>query len=186
MSKGNESAPWQDLVDVQIVEAVEEAELELAYPILAGRPHPPGHPGFPGMGDFFLVQGGGGRYPESASPASAKAAAEFLRHRAGFEADAGEAAMHRGVAATVKCFTALQGCQLWNVPASLSPADLSKEQRDLVGKGYAGPPVDLEEVTLTEDQRRLCRGGVGDLQLAMMKAQVQFASCSGGDCCALT
>ena len=40
---------------------------QLAYPILLGRPHPEGHPAYPGMGSFFPIQGGGGRYPEKAS-----------------------------------------------------------------------------------------------------------------------
>mmetsp|Transcript_16498 Transcript_16498/g.44884 ORF Transcript_16498/g.44884 Transcript_16498/m.44884 type:complete len:1970 (+) Transcript_16498:1-5910(+) len=152
----------------------DETELEVAYPILAGRPHPPGHPRFPGMGNFFLVQGGGGRYPETASPASAKAAAEFLQRRAGFDSDAAEVVRRRGVEATVKGLTALQGCQLWDVPAGLTAVELSKEQSDLVGKGFAGPPVDLEGVALTEEQRSVCGGGMLQAQLQMLKAQVLF------------
>mmetsp|Transcript_36696 Transcript_36696/g.96836 ORF Transcript_36696/g.96836 Transcript_36696/m.96836 type:complete len:562 (+) Transcript_36696:5975-7660(+) len=39
-----------------MVDGDEEASLELAFPILVGRPHPAGYPGYPGMGEFFAVQ----------------------------------------------------------------------------------------------------------------------------------
>jgi len=41
---------------VNEMESDEIADLEMAFPILVGRPHPEGHPMFPGMGDFFAVQ----------------------------------------------------------------------------------------------------------------------------------
>ncbi len=40
------------------------------------------------------------------------------------------------------------------------------------GQGLAGPPVDLEGVALTEEQRELCRGGLDEPQMRMLKAQV--------------
>mmetsp|Transcript_36460 Transcript_36460/g.95991 ORF Transcript_36460/g.95991 Transcript_36460/m.95991 type:complete len:113 (+) Transcript_36460:6889-7227(+) len=74
-------------VELACCDDEEQADLELAYPILVGRPHPVGHPQHPGMGDFFIVQAGGGHYPDTPSPASAAAAAEFLQRRAGFDPD---------------------------------------------------------------------------------------------------
>jgi hypothetical protein len=85
----------------------------VAYPILLGRMHPDGHPAYPGMGSFFPVQAGGGRYPEGPSPPTARAAARFLERRAGLPAAAVEAAERRGVSATLRALTALQ------VPASV-------------------------------------------------------------------
>jgi hypothetical protein len=81
---------------------------QLAYPILLGRQHPPGHPDYPRMGNFFDVQAGGGRYPDAASPPSSRAAADFLVRRAGLPAAAGDAAERRSVAATLRSLTALQ------------------------------------------------------------------------------
>ncbi len=34
----------------------------------------------------------------------------------------------------------------------LQEQSLTKEQMDLVGKGYAGPPVALDNITLTDQQ----------------------------------
>ncbi len=42
-----------------------------------------------------------------------------------------------------------------------------------MGKGCAGPPVDLRGVALTEAQRELCRGGLDAAQLRALKAQVR-------------
>ena len=39
-------------------------------------------------------------------------------------------------------------------------------------QGSAGPPVDLEGVALTEEQRQRCRGGLDEPQMRMLKAQV--------------
>mmetsp|Transcript_36391 Transcript_36391/g.95685 ORF Transcript_36391/g.95685 Transcript_36391/m.95685 type:complete len:493 (+) Transcript_36391:3-1481(+) len=155
---------------------VDEAELEVAYPILVGRPFPFGHSRYPGMGEFFPVQAGGGRYPDTPSPASATAAADFLRRRAGFDRDASEGAKHRTVAATMKSLTALQGCKLWDIPTDARAVELSKEQKDLIGRGYAGPPVDIEDPVLSvlsPEQRQRCQGGLDEEQLKMIKAMVQ-------------
>jgi hypothetical protein len=81
---------------------------QVAYPILLGRQHPPGHPGYPSMGSFFEVQAGGGRYPDTASPPSSRAAADFLGLRAGLPAAARDAVERRSVTATLRSLTALQ------------------------------------------------------------------------------
>ena len=60
------------------------------------------------MGSFFDVQAGGGRYPDSASPPSSRAAADFLGRRAGLPPAARDAAERRSVAATLRSLTALQ------------------------------------------------------------------------------
>ncbi len=39
----------------------------------------------------------------------------------------------------------------------IKPQDLTKEQSDLVGRGCAGPPVDLDGVALTDEQVRIPR-----------------------------
>mmetsp|Transcript_75728 Transcript_75728/g.202691 ORF Transcript_75728/g.202691 Transcript_75728/m.202691 type:complete len:719 (-) Transcript_75728:344-2500(-) len=152
----------------------DEGQLEVAFPILVGRQQPIGHPRYPGMGDFFAVQGGGGHYSTTPSPASADAAANFLQRRAGFSAHAAEVARCRSVSATVKSLTALQGCKLWETPSGTTSIELSKEQRDLIGRGYSGPPVNLEGVSLTAEQKLRCQGGLDEEQLKMLKAQVQF------------
>ena len=45
-------------------------------------------------------------------------------------------------------------------------------QRDLVGKGYTGPPVVLDNIQLTDVQRDVCMRGFNEQQLRMLKAQV--------------
>jgi len=128
------------------------------------------------MGEFFPVQAGGGRYPDKPSPASAAAAADFLRRRAGFNRDASETAKMRTVTTTMKSLTALQGCKLWDIPTDARAVELSKEQKDLIGRGYAGPPVDIEDPVLSvlsPEQRQRCQGGLDEEQLKMIKAMVQ-------------
>ena len=83
---------------------------QVAYPILLGRQHPPGHPDYPRMGSFFDVQRGGGRYPDSPSPPSNHAAAEFLGKRVKLPAVAREAVEGKSVAAIMKSLTSLQVC----------------------------------------------------------------------------
>jgi len=120
------------------------------------------------------LQGGAGRYPDTPSPASASSAANFLQRRAGFDDSEVEATLGRSVSATVKSLTSLQGCKLWDVPSNLTETELSKSQKELVGKGYAGPPVDLEGVSLLPEQKLLCLGGMGEEQLKRLKAQVLY------------
>ncbi len=44
----------------------------------------------------------------------------------------------------------------------------------IVGRqGCAGPGVDLDGVALSPEQRELCRGGLDERQLRMLKAQVR-------------
>lgn len=175
--------------------------LELAYPVLVGRQEPAGHPDYPRMGDYFLVHGGGGKFPESPSPPTARVVCRFLRDRAGLTAEAAERVVSRSVRAAMAEVTRLQGCQLWSHPKDLSEVNLTREQvggggdfcvgyvvhrllnrflkretkisddRDkycqssafvvmcarerqiqLVGKGYAGPPVALGGVPLSDEQ----------------------------------
>ena len=79
----------------------------------------------------------------------------------------------RTVAAAIRGMTQLQGCQLWDHPANLAEVELSKEQHDLVGRGFAGPSADLEgERLLSPEQKILCCGGFDERQLRMIKAQL--------------
>mmetsp|Transcript_36710 Transcript_36710/g.97133 ORF Transcript_36710/g.97133 Transcript_36710/m.97133 type:complete len:136 (+) Transcript_36710:7750-8157(+) len=80
------------------------------------------------------LQGGGGRYMDTPSPPSANAAADFLQRRAGFSEEEARATRERSILSTLKSLTALQGCKLWDVPADILQAELSKEQNDLVGR----------------------------------------------------
>ena len=91
-----------------------EAQLQIAYPLLVGWQQPAGHPDYPRMGNFFAVQGGGGRFPDQPSPATARTVATFLRSKAGFTAEEVARVDVMSVSDTVKAFTRLQGCQLWN------------------------------------------------------------------------
>ena len=88
--------------------------LQVAYPLLVGRQQPDGHPEYPRMGSFFHVQGGGGSFPDSPSPATARTAGNFLREKAGFSAEAASLVEHIGVLEAVTAMTRLQGCQLWD------------------------------------------------------------------------
>ena len=151
----------------------ERGLLQLALPILVGRPHPEGHPGYPGMGDFFKIQGGGGQYPRQTSPPTNQAVAAFLRDKAGIPEEVVQRVQERSVAETMVRLTALQGCRLWSYPAGLAEAELSREQQDLLGKGYAGPAVALDGIPLTKEQQERCRvGGWDERQLRMLKAMV--------------
>ena len=90
----------------------EPVVLQAAYPILVGRPHPAGHPDYPGMGSFFLVQGGGGQYSDRPSAASNAAAVRCLRERAGVPAEELAGLEGRGIGAVVRGMTDVQGCQV--------------------------------------------------------------------------
>ena len=118
------------------------------------------------MGDFFAVQGGGSRYPSTASPATNSAVVRFLRDRAGLPQEALLEVADMSVAACLGSLTALQGCRLWDHSSGLRKAELSKEQQDLVGSGIPGPPTvgspDDEEESVGYDLQQLC----------MLKAQV--------------
>ena len=152
----------------------EQGLLQAIYPILIGRQDPPGHPNYPKMGSFFQVQAGGGIYPEVPSPPTTKSVATFLAERACLPVDAVESASSKSVSAIMKGLTSIQGCQLWEHPADLPEAELTRGQMDLVGKGYTGPAVDIDGVHLTPDQRERCaKGGFDELQLRQLKAQVR-------------
>ena len=126
--------------------------LQLAYPILVGRQEPEGHPNYPCMGNFFKVQGGGGKYPSCPSSPTNKAVSSFLQQTAGVDVSSAKQAEKTSVEAAVKSFTRLQGCQLWNHAQDLKEIKLSKQQMQLIGKGYAGPPVDLDGIKLNPKQ----------------------------------
>ena len=69
--------------------------------------------------------------------------------------------------------------QLWNHPGDLAAevaaerAELPPRLRELVGKGFAGPAVELEGVRLTDAQRAACGGGLDERQIRMLRAQVR-------------
>jgi YD repeat-containing protein len=151
----------------------ERGILQFAYPVLVGRQHPEGHPDYPAMGSFFDVQAGGGEYPTDPSPRTTKEAVDFLA-RAGLPPSVLEAVQRQSVAAVVKSITDLQGCRLWDHPTDLEEAPLTKGERELIGTGCAGPPVDLRGQVLTEEQRHNCTGGLDERQLRMLKAQVKL------------
>ena len=66
------------------------------------------------MGNFFAVQGGGGRFSDRPSPPTARAVSGFLRDRAGFAPEVAELAEVVSVQEAMAAMTRLQGCQLWN------------------------------------------------------------------------
>ena len=67
---------------------------------------------------------------------------------------------------------AVQGCKLWSNSDSLAEAPLPEALQGLVGKGFAGPPVDVAGFELTAEQRTRCSEGLDARQLAMLRAQV--------------
>ena len=104
--------------------------LQVAFPILVGRPHPNGHPEYPRMGNYFSVHGGGGIFPVQPSLPTNKAAADFLRDKAAgkLAQGAADALESIGVAEAVQALTSVQGCKLWDCPPDLKGVELSKEQ----------------------------------------------------------
>ena len=46
----------------------EDGVLQAAYPIMVGRPHPPGHPDYPRMGSFFPLQAPPPPLPHTRTP----------------------------------------------------------------------------------------------------------------------
>ena len=123
------------------------------------------------MGTPRLLQGGGGQDPTPPSPPTGAVVSACLLERAGLPEDDARQAGERSVAATVGALTAVQGCELWKHPPGLEGEALSPAQEELVGRGFAGPVVDLD-VALTEEQRRHCAGGLDEPQLRMIKAMV--------------
>ena len=151
----------------------EKGMLKLAYPILVGRQQPCGHMDYPKMGNFFHVQGGNGKYVDRPSPPTNRSVSSFLSNRAGMAPDVCQDAECTSVKTAMEFLTKLQGCQLYNHPDDLAEVELSREQITLVGKGYSGPPAALGGVMLTEEQKFLCRGGLDERQLRMLKAEVR-------------
>ena len=125
--------------------------LQLAYPILVGRQQPEGHPDYPKMGEYFDVQGGGGHFPNRPSEPTGLAVARFLQ-KFNFSDDAIQRALKQSVQDAVTLLTRIQGCKLWAHSEALKPVALTKEQLSLIGKGSAGPPVDLCGIVLTSAQ----------------------------------
>ena len=146
--------------------------LQLAYPVLVGRQQPQGHPDYPRMGNFFDVQCGGGQYSNKPSLPTNLAVSRFLLEKAGFPDKTCQIVQERSIASALQRLTNLQGCQLWNHSTDLEGMDLSREQLGLVGKGYAGPPVNIGGVMLSEEQRINCLKGFDHQQLRMLKAEV--------------
>jgi serine/threonine protein kinase len=130
----------------------ERDQLRVTVPVFAGRQHPQGHPEYPCMGDYFDVNGGGGNFSMLPSPSTSQAAARFLLDRAGLPVDVTNRVQERSVASVVSSLTNLQGCCLWNQSGDLREAALTSEQKKLVGKGYAGPPVNLNHTVLSAGQ----------------------------------
>jgi hypothetical protein len=136
--------------------AEELGRLCSVYPVFAGRQHPLGHPDYPRMGSYLDVQSGCWRFPVLPSPSSNRAAANFLRDRAGLSVDAVRQVEGRSVASIVSSLAQVQGCSLWNHMGDLAEAKLTKEQQGLVGKGYGGPPVTLDDIFLSAEQVDHC------------------------------
>ena len=147
--------------------------LQLAYPILVGRQQPMGHPDYPRMGNFFEVQGGGGYYPKMPSTPTNEAVIHFLKERTNLNTEALNQISRMSVDKVIWEFTKLQGCRLWDHSKDLMEIDLSSDQKELIGKGYVGPAVDLGGVSLSLEQKKLCSQGFDERQLRMLKAQVR-------------
>jgi serine/threonine protein kinase len=130
----------------------ERGRLCAAVPIYSGRQQPLGHPDYPRMGDFSQVEGGGGQYSTLPSPNCNQTAARVLRDGAGLPVEAIKKVEKRSVASAVTSLAKLQGCCLWNHADDLAEAVLTRNQKTLVGKGYAGPPVKLDSHVLSSDQ----------------------------------
>ena len=102
--------------DSESGESSAAGKLQLAYPVFVGRQQPEGHPDYPRMGSFFHVSGGGGVFPETPSPPTARAVGRFLREVVDLAPEFVGQVEATSVAAAVKAMTQLQGCQLWNHP----------------------------------------------------------------------
>jgi hypothetical protein len=50
--------------------------------------------------------------------------------------------------------------------------DGRRQHTELLGRGFAGPAVELDCMPLTNAQRELCGRGLDERQLRMLKAQV--------------
>ena len=130
----------------------ERGQLLAAVPVFAGRQHPQGHPEYPRMGDYSDVHGGGGSFSTLPSPSTGQAAARFLLDRAGLPVEVANGFEARSVASVVTGLANLQGCRLWNQAGDVREAVLTREQEGLVGKGYAGPAVNLDDNILSTEQ----------------------------------
>ena len=73
------------------------------------------------------------------------------------------------------CIAKLQGRKLWVHSSGLKERDLTQGQLELVCEGYAGPPVSLDGIDLSVEQRARCSLGLDERQLRMLKAQVTFS-----------
>ena len=115
-----------------------------AFPIFQVDGQQLGHSEYPDIGNSRDVHGGGGQFSMLPSPVNNKAAAQFLRDRVGLPVDMLKLVKERSVASAMSSLTKLQGCRLWDHAANLAEAELTREQTKLVGKGFAGPLLQVD------------------------------------------
>ena len=150
----------------------EKGLLQVIYPILVGIQQPIEHPDYPLMGNYFHIQGGGGRFPKAQSNSTNKAVAKFLREKASMPEDVIQDVEQLTVDAVIAGLTRLQGCQLWNHPRDLAEMNLTDEQKTLIGKGCTGPPVNLDGKLSKRALGLSSASTFDERQLRMLKAEI--------------
>jgi serine/threonine protein kinase len=123
----------------------ESGQLHAAVPIFVGQQLQQGSLEYPSKGNYLDVQGGSGLFSELPSPSNSQAASLFLRDRAGLPVEVVKQVQERRVASALASMAKLEGCHLCNQTDDSVEAVLTTEQKALVGKGYAGHLVNLDD-----------------------------------------
>ena len=159
--KGHEDDPQDNVAkELLIMQAIQNTDddsvrkLETIFPILVGKPCPPGDPHYPCSGNFFSDGSNQNikRLANTASPTITKAVAKFLqRIRLGVD----DEVLKSPVSTMVKDLFALQGAQLWN-HAKLAEEEIGQDSEVWmkVVKDPPDPRLDLQHLRMLKAEFR--------------------------------
>jgi hypothetical protein len=136
----------------QLTEESERGRLRAAIPVIAVLEKQQGRPENPHMDSYIGVPGISGHFSEQSLHNVGRAAAKFLRDRAGLSVEEIMRVKQRSVASAVNSMVQRQGCCLWDHVGDPQEAPLTSEQKALVGMVNAGPPLEVN----TGSNLRVC------------------------------
>jgi hypothetical protein len=167
--KGNEDDPQDNVVkELIIMQTIMNADddvgkrLETIYPILIGKPCPPGDTHYPCTGNFFSDGSNNAikQLSTVVSPPTSSAVTAFLKKRR----LAADEAVSATISSVVKDLFALQGAQLWN-HGKLVEEDIP-EDSDLwhkVVNDPSNPPLDLAQLRMLKAEFRAIVPGIHEV-----------------------
>ena len=154
----------KEFLIMQAIQGRQGQTLQTIYPIIIGRPHQKGDPGYPKTGNFFTQSGHLiEKLIDASSPATSNAVSNFLKQRVKIESP--DELSKLTVRNCICGMLAKQGAQLWNHSDGL-PEEEIQGDAELYRKMKADPPVpplDLEQLKALKAQLRALVPGVHEV-----------------------